>query len=53
MPSIIARIQPPNAASIGVARALGMEFDFETTGRSGERRSGHRVRATASVGRGR
>jgi RimJ/RimL family protein N-acetyltransferase len=37
MPSIIARIQPPNAASIGVAKALGMEFDFETTGRSGER----------------
>ena len=25
MPSIIARIQPPNAASIGVARALGMD----------------------------
>ena len=37
MPSIIARIQPPNSASIGVAQALGMEFDFETTGRSGER----------------
>jgi RimJ/RimL family protein N-acetyltransferase len=37
MPSIIARIQPANAASIGLARALGMELDFETTGRSGER----------------
>jgi DNA-binding transcriptional LysR family regulator len=43
MPSIIARIQPPNAASIGVARALGMEFDFETTGRSGERLVVYRV----------
>jgi RimJ/RimL family protein N-acetyltransferase len=35
-PSIVARIQPPNAGSIGVARAIGMEFEFETTGRSGE-----------------
>jgi len=37
MPSIIARIQPENDASIGVARKLGMAFDFKTTGRSGER----------------
>jgi RimJ/RimL family protein N-acetyltransferase len=37
MPSIIARIQPANDASIGVARTLGMELDFATTGRSGER----------------
>ncbi|HEX4753748.1 MAG TPA: GNAT family N-acetyltransferase, partial [Solirubrobacterales bacterium] len=37
MPSIIARIQPANDASIGVARKLGMELDFATTGRSGER----------------
>jgi RimJ/RimL family protein N-acetyltransferase len=36
MPSIIARIQPENGGSLGVARALGMEFDFATTGRSGE-----------------
>jgi RimJ/RimL family protein N-acetyltransferase len=36
MPSIIARIQPPNLGSIGVAEALGMRLDFETTGRSGE-----------------
>jgi RimJ/RimL family protein N-acetyltransferase len=36
MSSIIARIQPQNHASVGVARALGMELDFETTGRSGE-----------------
>jgi len=37
MPSIIARIQLANDASIGVARKLGMELDFATTGRSGER----------------
>ncbi|MFT3865446.1 MAG: GNAT family N-acetyltransferase [Solirubrobacterales bacterium] len=37
MPSIIARIQPRNDGSLGVARKLGMEFDFKTTGRSGER----------------
>jgi RimJ/RimL family protein N-acetyltransferase len=36
MPSIIARIQPPNRGSVGVAKALGMKFDFQTTGRSGE-----------------
>jgi RimJ/RimL family protein N-acetyltransferase len=36
MPSIIARIQPENDGSLGVARAIGMEFDFATTGRSGE-----------------
>jgi RimJ/RimL family protein N-acetyltransferase len=43
MPSIIARIQPANEASIGVARALGMELDFETTGRSGERLAVYRL----------
>ena len=37
MPSIIARIQPQNEGSLGVARKLGMELDFATTGRSGER----------------
>lgn len=35
-PSIVARVQPPNAGSVGVARAIGLEFEFETTGRSGE-----------------
>jgi RimJ/RimL family protein N-acetyltransferase len=43
MPSIIARIQPANDASIGVARKLGMELDFETTGRSGERLAVYRM----------
>ncbi|MBN9623275.1 MAG: GNAT family N-acetyltransferase, partial [Actinobacteria bacterium] len=37
MPSIIARIQPENDGSLGVARKIGMHFDFATTGRSGER----------------
>lgn len=44
MPSIIARIQPQNEASLGVARTLGMEFDFATTGRSGERIVVYRMR---------
>lgn len=35
-PSIVARIQPANAPSIGVATAIGMAFEFETTGRTGE-----------------
>jgi RimJ/RimL family protein N-acetyltransferase len=43
VPSIIARIQPANDASIGVARTLGMELDFETTGRSGERVAVYRL----------
>ena len=37
MPSIIARIQPENDGSLGVARKIGMDYDFATTGRSGER----------------
>lgn len=35
-PSIIARIQPPNAASLAVAAAIGLEHDFDTLGRTGE-----------------
>lgn len=35
-PSIIARIQPPNAASLGVAAAIGLTHDFDTLGRTGE-----------------
>ncbi len=35
-PSVIARIQPANAASIRVAEALGMTFERATTGRLGE-----------------
>jgi len=35
-PSIIARIQPPNAASLAVAGAIGLTHDFDTLGRTGE-----------------
>ncbi|HET8978861.1 MAG TPA: GNAT family N-acetyltransferase [Solirubrobacteraceae bacterium] len=35
-PSIIARIQPPNAASLAVAGAIGLQHDFDTLGRTGE-----------------
>jgi RimJ/RimL family protein N-acetyltransferase len=36
VPSLIARIQPANATSRGVAEGLGMTLDFETVGRTGE-----------------
>lgn len=36
-PSVIARILPANAASLGVARRLGLEVEGESTGRGGER----------------
>jgi RimJ/RimL family protein N-acetyltransferase len=35
-PGVIARIQPANAGSRGVAEALGMAVDFETVGPVGE-----------------
>lgn len=35
-PSLIARIQPANAASRGVAESLGMAVEFESVGRTGE-----------------
>lgn len=35
-PSIVARIQPANAASLGVAAAIGLTHDIESTGRAGE-----------------
>lgn len=35
-PSVVARIQPPNAPSIAVAQAIGLALDFCTTGPSGE-----------------
>ena len=35
-PSVIARIQPANTASIAVAERLGMAFERATTGRLGE-----------------
>jgi RimJ/RimL family protein N-acetyltransferase len=46
-PSILARIQPENAASLGVARAIGLRDDGHTTGRTGERISLLRLTATA------
>ena len=35
-PSVVARIQPANQPSIGVAEAIGLTFDFRTTGAAGE-----------------
>lgn len=35
-PSVVARIQPRNAASIRVAASLGLTLDFLSTGRHGE-----------------
>jgi RimJ/RimL family protein N-acetyltransferase len=35
-PSIVARIQPENSASLAVAQALGLEPDGRSTGRGGE-----------------
>ena len=35
-PSVVARLQPDNHASAGVAARLGMSREFETTGRFGE-----------------
>jgi len=44
-PSVVARIQPENAASARVATRLGMKFEYETTGRFGERLSVYRLAA--------
>ena len=35
-PSVVARIQPDNAASLRLAERLGLRREFETTGRVGE-----------------
>ncbi len=35
-PSVVARIQPGNAASVGVAEAIGLTHDFDTTGKLNE-----------------
>jgi RimJ/RimL family protein N-acetyltransferase len=35
-PSVVARIQPDNAASLRVAERLGLRLDFHTTGKLGE-----------------
>jgi RimJ/RimL family protein N-acetyltransferase len=37
VPSVVARIQPPNVASLAVATAIGLTPESETTGRFGER----------------
>jgi RimJ/RimL family protein N-acetyltransferase len=45
-PSVVARIQPANARSIKVAHAIGLIYDFKTTGRTGEPVEVYRLRAT-------
>jgi RimJ/RimL family protein N-acetyltransferase len=35
-PSILARIQPANAGSLAVAAAIGLSYEFDSTGRGGE-----------------
>jgi RimJ/RimL family protein N-acetyltransferase len=45
-PSVVARLQPDNVASVGVAARLGMSHQFDTTGHFGERVAVYRVRAT-------
>ena len=44
-PSVIARIQHANTASLRVAAAIGMTFERETTGRFGEALGIHRLSA--------
>jgi RimJ/RimL family protein N-acetyltransferase len=46
-PSILARIQPANTASLAVARAIGLSDDAQATGRTGEPISVLRLTATA------
>ena len=36
VPSVVARVQPTNARSIAVAKAVGLTRDFSTTGTFGE-----------------
>ncbi|MGZ6670440.1 MAG: GNAT family N-acetyltransferase, partial [Solirubrobacteraceae bacterium] len=42
-PSLVARIQAANAASLGVAAKLGMSHEGESTGRTGEPLSVYRL----------
>ncbi|MGZ4293256.1 MAG: GNAT family N-acetyltransferase [Solirubrobacteraceae bacterium] len=44
-PSIVARIQPANAASLRVASAVGLSYESDSTGRGGEPISVLRLRA--------
>jgi len=46
-PSVVARIQPANSASVSVAEALGMTFERSSTGRGGEPISVFRALAPA------
>jgi RimJ/RimL family protein N-acetyltransferase len=50
-PTVVARMQPQNLASIRVAEALGLSFDFETTGRTGEPLVVYRLARSASHSR--
>ncbi len=45
-PSIIARVQPANIASLAVAERLGMWHELDTTGRFGETLAVHRLLAS-------
>lgn len=42
-PSVIARIQPANGASVAVAESIGLAHDFDTTGKVGEPVSVYRL----------
>lgn len=44
-PSLVARLQPDNLASAGVAKRLGMSHEFDTTGRFGELVAVYRLRS--------
>jgi RimJ/RimL family protein N-acetyltransferase len=46
-PSVVARIQPENAASIRVAESIGLALAFSTTGRTGEPISVYRLESMA------
>jgi RimJ/RimL family protein N-acetyltransferase len=48
-PDLTARIQPANAASIGVSRSLGLTHRFDTTGRHGEPVSIFRLEAPGQL----
>jgi RimJ/RimL family protein N-acetyltransferase len=50
-PSVVARVQPGNAASLGVARSLGLTDERDTVGRRGEPVRILRLKAT-DAGRG-
>ena len=49
-PSVVARIQPANAASIAVATALGLRHEADSTGPAGEALGIYRLTASAKAG---